>query len=211
MGHLALGYLSGKASSKLLNADVNIPVLFLLSTLPDIDLVIPGLQHRGPTHSVIIFFLLFIPLFATYRKRAIPYFIAIAQHPLIGDYLTEKGVQMLWPITTNWYGLGINMMGLVSVSLEWIVFLASLTLMFKTKDSWIILKPHLTNLLLLVPITTAFFPTFLRFPLVVPRALVIPHLVYIAIFTVSMLVDLNPFLDNLTRAKNSASVIRTHD
>ena len=43
VGHLALGCWSRKATSKLLNANVNIPSLFLASTLPDIDLLIPGL------------------------------------------------------------------------------------------------------------------------------------------------------------------------
>jgi membrane-bound metal-dependent hydrolase YbcI (DUF457 family) len=194
VGHLALGYLSGRTSSKLLNVQVNIPILFLVSVLPDIDLLIPGLEHRGPTHSLIVFFLLFLPAIKTYGKGAIPYLIALVQHSLVGDYLTG-GVQTFWPITTNWYGTGISISSLTNISLEWIIFLASLTLMFKTKDAWMILKPHPTNLLLFIPTITAFLPTFLSFPLAVPMALIIPHLIYITIFTLSILIDIKPCLE----------------
>jgi len=108
VGHLALGYLSGKTSSKLLNVNANIPLLFLASTLPDIDLLIPSLEHRGPTHSPIVFCVLLLPAIIIYKKRAIPYFLALAQHSLLGDYLTGEGVQMLWPLTSRWYsGTGI--------------------------------------------------------------------------------------------------------
>lgn len=119
-----------------------------------------------------------------------PYFVAIAQHPLIGDCLTEEGVQALWPITTNWYGVGISAISPTNISLEWIAFLVSVALMFETKDVWTILKPHPTNLLLSIPAATTLLPTLTSFPLAVPTELVIPHLTYTAIFALSALIDL---------------------
>jgi len=53
VGHVALGYLTGKATSKLLNARINIPLLFFASNIPDIDFLL-GLEHRGTTHSLIV-------------------------------------------------------------------------------------------------------------------------------------------------------------
>ena len=188
VGHLALGYLSGKAASKILNVNVNIPLLFLASVLPDIDLLIPGLEHRGPLHSVIVFCLLFFPIFIFFGKRAIPYFVAPVQHILIGDYLTG-GTQLLWPITTNWYGLGIGVTSLTNIFVEWFLFLTCITIMFKTKDVLLLFQQHPSNMILSIPVLTVLLPTFLSFPLDVPLELVIPHLIYMALFTFSILMD----------------------
>jgi len=190
VGHLALGYLSGKATSKLLSVNVNIPLLFVASVISDADLLILGLEHRGPTHSLIIFILLLLPAFALYGKRATPYLIALAQHSIIGDYLTGGGTQLLWPITSNWYGAGIKITSLANISLEWAFFLISLTIMFKTKDTWILFQHHPSNTLLLIPVFTVLLPPFFSFPLSVPIQLVIPHLAYLTLFILSILIDL---------------------
>jgi len=195
VGHLALGYLSGKTASKILNTNVNIPLLFLVSVLPDVDLLIPGLEHRGPLHSAIIFCLLFLPIFILFKKRAIPYFVALIQHILIGDYLTG-GTQLLWPITTNLYpsGLGIEITSLTNILIEWILFLTSTAILFKTKDAWLLFRQHPSNMILAVPVLTALLPTLLSFPLYVSPELVIPHLIYMVLFTFSILVDLKAIL-----------------
>jgi len=190
VGHLALGYLSGKATSKLLNVNVNIPLLFVASVISDVDLLIPGLEHRGPTHSLILFFLLFLPAFLLYGKRATPYLIALAQHSIIGDYLTGGGIQLLWPIASNWYGAGISMISLTIILLEWTSFLTFLTIMLKTRDAWALFQHHPSNLLLSIPVLTVLLPPFFHFPLPVPIELVIPHLTYLAIFALSILIDL---------------------
>ena len=194
VGHLALGYLSGKATSKLLSVNVNIPLLFVASVISDADLLIPGLEHRGPTHSLIIFFLLSLPAFVLYGKRATPYFIALAQHSIIGDYLTGGGTQLLWPVSSSWYGTGIKIMCLANVSLEWAFFLISLTIMFKTRDAWILFQHHPSNMLLFIPVFTVLLPPFFGFPLSVPSQLIIPHLTYLTLFTLSILIDLKSSL-----------------
>jgi len=189
VGHLALGYLSGKTASKILNVNINIPLLFLVSVLPDIDLLIPGLYHRGPLHSVILFCLLFLPAFILFKKRAIPYFVALIQHVLIGDYITGW-TQLLWPITTNWYGLGMEITSLTNIFIEWVLFLISTAILFKTKDAGLLFQKHRSNMILAVPVLTALLPTFLSFPLHVPPEMIIPHLIYLALFAFSILVDL---------------------
>jgi len=189
VGHLALGYLSGKTASKILNVNVNIPLLFLVSVLPDVDLLIPGLEHRGPLHSVILFSLLFLPIFILFKKRAVPYFVALIQHVLIGDYLTGT-TQTLWPITTNWYGLGMEITSLTNILIEWALFLTSTAILFKTKDAWLLFQQHPSNMILAVPVLTVLLPTLLSFPIYVSPQLVIPHLIYMALFTFSILIDL---------------------
>jgi hypothetical protein len=189
VGHLALGYLSGKTASKFLNVNANIPLLFLMSVLPDVDLLIPGLQHRGPLHSAVVFCLLFLPAFILFKKRAVPYFVALIQHILIGDYLTGD-TQLLWPITTSWYGLGMEITGLTNILIEWTLFLTSTAILFKTKDAWLLFQQHPSNMILAIPVLTVLLPTLLSFPIYVSPELVIPHLIYMALFTYSILIDL---------------------
>jgi len=189
VGHMALGYLSGKTASKILNVNANIPLLFLVSVLPDVDLLIPGLEHRGPLHSVIIYCLLFLPAFILFKKRAVPYFVALIQHILIGDYLTGD-TQLLWPATTNWYGLGMEITSLTNILIEWTLFLTSTATLLKTKDAWLLFQQHPSNMILAIPVLTVLLPTLLSFPIYVSPQLVIPHLIYMALFTFSILIDL---------------------
>lgn len=189
-----MGYLCGKATSKLLNMNVNVPLLFLASVISDIDLLIPGLEHRGPTHSPIIISLLFLPTFLIYGKRVTPYFIATIQHSILGDYLAGGGIQLLWPATLNWYGIGFEITSLTNILIEWTFFLTSLTIMHKTKDTWTLFQHHPSNLLLSIPVFTVLLPTLLSFPLSVPLELIIPHLAYLTIFALSILIDLKSTL-----------------
>jgi len=119
---------------------------------------------------------------------------AMAQHSIIGDYLTSEGVQLLWPIAVDWYGVGFAMTSLTNILAEWILFVASLTIMLKAKDAWTLFQRHPSNLLLSIPVFTVLLPTLLSFPLYVPLELIIPHLTYLAIFTSSVLIDLKPSL-----------------
>lgn len=187
VGHIALGYLMGKIGSKALKVDVNIPLLLVLSVLSDIDLLIPGLKHRGPTHSIILASLLFIPFLALYRKMAILYFASLIQHSLLGDFITGGGM-LLWPFSSSFYGIQIEMMSLTNISIEWISFVLFLAAMLKTGDMKEFFHHHSSNLLLSIPIFTALLPTFLNFPAYVPLELVAPHLVYIMLFAISILV-----------------------
>jgi len=189
VGHLATGYLSGKAVSKLAQVDVNIPLLFALSIIQDIDLLIPGLKHRGPTHSIIILCLLFLPAFVFYRKKAAPYFAALIAHPLVGDGITG-GAQLLWPLTTSDYGMRTVITSSANILTEWVFFLISFAILFKTRDMQTLLQPHSSNLSLLIPIFTVLTPTFFMFPLYVPLELIIPHLIYLTIFALSIFIDI---------------------
>ena len=102
-------YLLGKGSSKLLHVKINIPMLKVLSIIPDVDIIfdqLTGAQlRRGPSHSAVVATIVFIPFFIVYRKKAVPYFLALISHSLIGDFFIGGNVQLLWPISTNKFGL----------------------------------------------------------------------------------------------------------
>jgi len=177
---------------------VNVPLLFLASVISDIDLLIPGLEHRGPTHSLIVISIIFLPIFILYGRRegrkATPYFIALIQHPILGDYLMGR-TQLLWPLTVHWYGVGIEMTSLTSIIIEWALFLTSMATMLKARDAWRLFQHHPSNLLLSIPVFTVLLPTLLRFPISVPSELIIPHITFLIIFTVSILIDLRHMIE----------------
>lgn len=194
VGHFALGYLTGKLTAKSLNVNVNIPLLFLLSVFPDVDLLIPGLMHRGPLHSVVLFCILFLPIFAVYKKRAVPYFVALLQHIVIGDYLIGGNLQLLWPLTSNLYGFSTEVGGLMHVSLEWGLFLISMLFMVRTRDIFLLFKPQKSNIVLSIPILSVLLPTIISFPVYVPLSLLIPHVIYLILFIIPLVIALKMLL-----------------
>jgi membrane-bound metal-dependent hydrolase YbcI (DUF457 family) len=190
VGHLALGYILSKTSSKVLRTDFNIPTILVLSVIPDVDLLIPFLEHRGLTHSIVIASIVFIPIFFIYRKKAIPYFIALIQHPLIGDYLVGGKTQLLFPLTTQDYGTGLSIQSQTSIALELAAFLVSMLVMLAVKDIKIFFQSHNSNLILAIPMFTVVLPTFLGFPLNVPSWLIIPHLIYMFLFLTAIVITM---------------------
>jgi membrane-bound metal-dependent hydrolase YbcI (DUF457 family) len=201
VGHLALGYTAGRISAKLLKTKVNIPLLLTLSVIPDIDILFSRfLEHRGPTHSIITALIIFAPIIAVYRKQALPYCIAVIQHSLIGDYVTGGRIQLLWPVTTQYYGTSISIMSSTNIALEWTMFLISIAVMTKTRDIAKFLAPHNSNLILAIPLFTVLLPAVLSFPLEVPVSLILPHLAYLLLFSLAIILDLSKLL-NSTQVK----------
>lgn len=104
LGHLALGYFSADLLSRFTKEKFDIPVVWIVSILPDIDLLFNHyIAHRGPTHSIIVACVLSIPILLKYR-RGYSYFASLISHSLIGDYFTSPHFQLLWPITPGLFG-----------------------------------------------------------------------------------------------------------
>ena len=194
VGHFALGYLTGKVAAESLDVDVNIPLLFLASVFPDIDILIPGLVHRGPLHSALFFCLVFIPVFWVYKRRAVPYFVAVIQHIVIGDFIVGGDLQLLWPLSTNVYGFEVGMASLLHIALEWTFFLIALAVMFKARDLQFIFKPNSSNIVFAIPVLTVLLPSVISFPLYVPASLLFPHVVYLILLTIPIAIDLRAIL-----------------
>jgi membrane-bound metal-dependent hydrolase YbcI (DUF457 family) len=193
VGHMALAYLLGKISAQRLKISVIVPAILVLSIIPDIDILFGMDQfHRGPTHSAVVAFLVFVPLFVVYRKRAAPYFLALLSHGLIGDLLIGGKIQLFWPISTDQISLTpwlpkIPINSPINVALELSLFILATIVMFRTKDLRQFFRNNKSNLLLVIPIFTVLLPTVLAYPLQVPIYLVPPHIFYLALFTVAIL------------------------
>jgi len=167
----------------------------MLSVIPDIDILIPYVEHRGPFHSIIMAAILFIPMFALYRKHASPYFIALIQHPLIGDYIAGGQVQLLWPLTSQTFGIEISIKSSTNITLEWLAFTAAAIVMTKTRDINAIFQPQNSNLILAIPTFTVLLPTFLAFPMEVPIALIPLHIVCLSLFLTSLLIYIRKIIN----------------
>jgi membrane-bound metal-dependent hydrolase YbcI (DUF457 family) len=190
VGHLALGYLIGKASSKTLNIKADISLLFLFSVLPDIDLIIPFLKHRGPTHSLIPLAIASVLSLLLIGRKTIPYAIAYLQHIVPGDYITGGGVQLLWPISRKWYELELPLGESTGIALELAAFAAFIVLMWKTRDLANLLQPQPKNYILLIPLITLSLPLLAGFPLPVPSILVPAHIACMTLLTIPLIANL---------------------
>ena len=202
---MALGYLISKASAKPLKLDPNVPTILVLSIIPDIDILF-GIDefHRGPTHSIVAALLVFIPFFVIYRKKAIPYFIGLVSHAAIGDLIIGGGIELFWPITNSKVSLyplipKIEITSPVNAVLETALFIAATIIMYKTRDLHSFFQNKKTNLLLAIPIATVLLPTFLAYPLEVPLLLIAPHLFYLTLYAISVLIV-------LTRARRTTTL-----
>ncbi len=196
---MALAYLLSKASAKLLKVNLNVPLILVLSVLPDIDIIFNFLLniqiHRGPTHSVISAILIFIPAFILYRQKAVPYFAALVSHSLIADFLIGGQLQLLWPLSTREFGFAfIAIDGPVNITLEFTLFVIAVLAMWKTRDLFQFFRNRKLNLILTIPIFTVLLPTFVSYPLSVPLMLVLPHLFYLVLFAISVLITLKGIL-----------------
>jgi membrane-bound metal-dependent hydrolase YbcI (DUF457 family) len=166
---------------------VNVPLIFALSIIPDVDILFkPLIEHRGATHSIIVLSIVFLPFLAVYRKRAIPYFLSIASHPLIGDFFMGGNIKLLWPLSNGNFGLSISITSPTNMVLEWLMFVACIIVMLMVNDMPQFFQPHMSNLLLFIPAFTVLLPAILSFPLAVPVLLEPPHLVFMILFIVAL-------------------------
>lgn len=192
VGHLALGYITGKISSSTLKINVNIPLLFVASVAPDIDLLIPRVEHRGPTHSIVLLLLASIPLILIWKKQAIPFTTSLISHPLLGDYFTsmncDQGVQLLFPLSENWYYGNFGVISSLTPILEITLLGAMLILLFATNDMKFLTQPHSLNFVLAIPLVAALLPICTHFPIPVPTLLIIPHIILSVFLTIPILI-----------------------
>ena len=174
VGHMAIAYLLGKGSAKPLHVKFNIPLLLVLSILPDIDIFydfLTGAQlHRGPTHSIVVAALVFVPFFIIYRKKAIPYFLALISHSLIADFFIGGQLQLFWPLSNGGFGfheLGgyyISIFYDVNLAAELILFAIAMAILYKSGDWKVFFTNHKSNLVLIIPILTVLLPTTVGYP-----------------------------------------------
>lgn len=184
IGHLALGYMFARLVNK--EKTLNIPLVWFLSMLPDIDFLIPQLKHRGQTHSLILHIIIFIPLFLMKGRKMIPYFLALTSHSVIGDYFTSYGVALFWPIDRRYFSFisTINTGTILESIIELILFSIMVITIILYKDN----ENSLYILKNIVPIS--FFIIVIQLISInyiysIPHIILIPNILIIFIVTTS--------------------------
>ena len=99
-------------------------------------------------------------------------------------------VQLFWPITTQGYGMEIGIRSPINITTESVLFIIAIAMMLKTREINVLFKPLPSNLLLVIPLPSAFLPAFMNYPLNVPIWLMPPHLFYVFLFLASILLYL---------------------
>jgi hypothetical protein len=189
--------LFGKGSAKLAKVKVNLPLLFAASVLPDVDLLLRFLMHRGPTHSLITITVLMIPFFIIYRRQAIPYYAALLTHILIGDFFTG-GIELLWPLSHGWFQFSnIEVTSLTNQIAELSLFILTVPVMYKLGDLQRLLRFNGKGWALIVPLGAILGPLLSLGrgqESALPLLLVVPSLFYVGLLGYCLIVWLRVVL-----------------
>jgi hypothetical protein len=138
--HIFWGYVLGRGPARAKRTQVNIPLLILAGAVPDFDLLIGQpyatiLGHHGIFHSWLAIVLCSIPFFFAYGGATIPYFIAVIQHTLFGDFVTNQ-IPLLFPLTLSQTGLNLSETNpAAAIALEILGFLLFLAI-FAISGDW---------------------------------------------------------------------------
>ena len=183
VGHMSVAYLLTRGLKRGRWQSMSIPLVWVSSLLPDIDLLIPGINHMGPTHSIIFAIAAFLPLFLYKGKEVTPYFMGYASHTILGDLITNSNVWLLWPLTQRRFEVPLPFLckHTFSMNLELALFGLFILVFIITKDYSSKLYSRGTRPLSLIPFTALLVPVVFGFPLPVPLRLVPPHLVFMAV------------------------------
>ena len=165
--------------------------MFTISVLPDFDLLLfRFLKHRGPSHSLLFSLLVCLPFIVIYKKKAIPYSVALISHSLVGD-IFSGGIQLFWPFSTEWFFiLNLSSSAIVSVGMELALFVVCTIVMVVNKDFQRLLFNKTSRIYTLVPLGVVLGPLLLdtigHFDNL-PFLLVVPSLFYLALFSYSII------------------------
>lgn len=165
IGHVSFAYLLSKIFHK--STSLNLPLAFIFSLIPDLDILLLFSVHRGPMHSFVIYALAFIPFFIILGYDSIFYFLMIFSHILL-DLFTNP-VQLFWPMDLTWVAFGVDVN--IQVYMELFLFISAFYFFVKSKDYITIIRPCYSNILLIVPMSALMVMIVFGFPQYLPMLL----------------------------------------
>ena len=137
LGHFALAFFMAEIAKRYSKNEYNLLWVWFVSLLPDIDFFIPFIRHRGPTHSVIVLLFITFVIIIVFRKGFV-YLAALGSH-LIGDYFTDYGCQLFWPVLPYWFrpDLSVMLTGREKNLVEFLLFFTMIFIIFVKKGLFI--------------------------------------------------------------------------
>ena len=125
LGHMALGYFAASLTGKTTGTQHSILPVWFFSMLPDIDLLLPFMSHRGATHSLAA--ILVLVAVSLLWRELLPYAASYASHIMVGDLVTG-GSPLLWPLTDAYFGVRLlRQPSLPEIAVEIMLFAAMLS------------------------------------------------------------------------------------
>ena len=139
----------GRRSGKL-----SVPAVLMLGVLPDFDLFLWGfgVVHHTFTHSLFFWFVIFAPVMVVFRRKSIPYLVAVVQHFAFGDFLVGD-VMILWPLSSSYFGFDIAMPSIPDVALETAGLLLAAGIVYLNGDLRRLLSADTRNISMYLPLT----------------------------------------------------------
>lgn len=134
------GYVLGKACGRLRKTDPNIALLIVAGGIIDFDIFTGRpyntlFGHHGIAHSWLVITLIFVPLFFRFGWQCLPYFVAVIQHPLFGDLITNR-IPLLFPLTLSETGMNLSIYNpMVGIALEFLGYVLFLVI-FTASNDW---------------------------------------------------------------------------
>ena len=138
---------AGKRRGKLF-----IPAVLTLGVIPDVDLLLQGfgVVHHTFTHSLFFWLVVFAPFFVVFGRRLIPYYVAVGQHFVFGDFFVGK-VMLFWPFSPSYFGFHITMPSILDVALEIAGLLLAAAIFYFSGDLKRLFSLDAQNSFMLVP------------------------------------------------------------
>ena len=153
LGHMVWAYAWAAIFAGKRNRKLFIPMVLMLGIMPDIDLFLRGFSvfHHTFTHSFFFWLILFVPFLIIYRRKSVPYFVAVAQHFAFGDFLVGN-VMILWPFSQSYFGFNIAMLSMLDVALETVGLLLAAGISYFNSDLKRMLSIDIHNVLMFLPL-----------------------------------------------------------
>lgn len=203
LGHLAIGYLVAKFFGR--NHEIDIPIVLSASLLPDLDIIIPNIPHRGPTHSIVVAFLLLVPVFYYWKTNIFIYYSAYASH-IVADLVAGSvngRSQLLWPYIDRWIILypKLIMGSDKEAAVEITILIIAMMVLWITKDYKKLIRYKNTNFLLFFPCAVVLMSFLLGYyygDSMIPSLFNIPHLLVMVLMII--ILSINIYLFNISRS-----------
>ena len=187
LGHMSWAYVwavvfAGRRGGKLF-----VPAVLMLGVLPDVDLFLGGfgVGHHTFFHSLFFWVVLFVPFLVVYRRRVVPYLVAVLQHFAFGDFVVGA-VMLFWPFSLSYFGFSAAMMSVFDVALEIGGLLLAVGVMFFNGDLRRLLSVEKSNVLMVFPLL-ALVSSMLFFDVDVPIIPLVAHLLVSPVFAAIVL------------------------
>lgn len=130
------------------------PAVLILGVLPDFDLFLGkyGVVHHTFFHSIFFWFLLFLPAMIKFGwKLVLPYFVALLQHFVFGDFLVGD-VMLFWPFDFSFLGFNSTMLSSLDAGLEITGLVLAIVVLYYRNDLKGLVSVNLKNVLMVFPL-----------------------------------------------------------